>query len=102
MSSIICCAPCSCFRLNNLQLDMELLVGEGGLDFRTASQSYLREAKSYAATRQKLVASELCLKPAVTRVELLRPTWFWAGPDRRCQAHPRLSYSRGPPCTSAP
>eukprot|EP00439_Symbiodinium_sp_Y106_P080956 s470_g19.t2 len=37
-------------KLNNLQLDLELLVGEGGRDFLVASQSYLREAKSYAAT----------------------------------------------------
>lgn len=36
-------------KLNNLQLDLELLLDEASADFRLASQTYLREAKSFAA-----------------------------------------------------
>ena len=36
-------------KLNNLQLDLELLLDEPSDDFRAASQMYLREAKTYAA-----------------------------------------------------
>lgn len=39
-------------KLNNLQLDLELLLDEPSDDFRAASQMYLREAKTYAANLQ--------------------------------------------------
>ena len=37
-------------KLNNLQLDLELILDDSSQEFRAASQLYLREAKSYAAS----------------------------------------------------